>query len=59
MFGFVQPNKKSQKTAPHRKTTFSYEVLPFEVIEQKYLMLFQKFNMNMTLSKIEIFAITL
>ena len=38
-------NMKSEKAAPYMKTTFSYEVLPFEAVEQKYLMLFKKFKL--------------
>ena len=37
-------NEPSNRPAPEMKTTFSYEVLPFEVVEQQYLDLFQQYH---------------
>lgn len=35
----------SEKELPEMKTTFSYEVLPFEAVEKRYLELFMNFSL--------------
>ena len=37
-------DERPETPPPVMKTTFSYEVLPFEVVEQRYLFLFHKYN---------------